>query len=68
MFSNGYGVDRGQNKLWMKNLPEYSKPLGPPKGPATKTDYLYKRSFQHADVTLDIKKETARILWQSPTE
>ena len=68
MFHDGYGVDGKQNTLWMKNLPEYSKPLGPPKGPATKTGYLYRRSFQHADVTLDIKKETARILWQSATE
>lgn len=65
MFSDGYGVDGKQNKLWMKNLPEYTKPLGPPTGPATKEGYQYKRSFQFADVGIDIEKETAIILWRS---
>ena len=63
MFSNDYGVD-DHNELWMRDLPEYSKPLGAPKGPATQQGYTYQRSFKHAEVTIDIKKETARILWK----
>lgn len=65
MLHDGYGVDRGANKLWMKQLPEYSKPLGPPKGPAQKNGSLYKRSFQHAEVTANIEKETAIIEWKT---
>ncbi|MEJ6645867.1 MAG: putative glycoside hydrolase, partial [Akkermansiaceae bacterium] len=64
LFTDSYGVDDGRNKLWMKNLPEYSKPLGAPKGPAQKNDYQYVRSFEHAEVKVDIKKETATILWK----
>ncbi|MDF1714522.1 MAG: sulfatase-like hydrolase/transferase [Akkermansiaceae bacterium] len=63
MFIDGYGVDGNQNRLWMKDLPEYSKPLGPPKGPATQNGYLYQRSFEKAEVTIDIDKETANITW-----
>lgn len=63
MFSNGYGVD-DHNELWMKDLPEYSKPLGAPKGPTSKKGYTYQRSFKHAEVTIDIEKETASILWK----
>jgi len=64
MLSDGYGVDNGNSKLWMKELPEYSNPLGPPKGPATKNGYQYKRSFRHAEVTLDLEKVSASILWK----
>ena len=64
MFSNGYSVDGGQNKLWMKELPEYSKPLGPPKGPATKKGYSYRRTFKHAEVSIDLEKESADITWK----
>ncbi|MEN8693434.1 MAG: putative glycoside hydrolase [Akkermansiaceae bacterium] len=65
MFSDGYGVDNGENKLWMKDLPEFSTPLGSPKGPATQNGFLYQRSFEHAEVTIDIKKETANIVWKA---
>lgn len=65
MFTDSYSADGGQNKLWMKELPEYSKPLGPPRGPATREGYLYKRSFQFADVGIDIEKATAIILWKT---
>jgi hypothetical protein len=63
MFTDGYGVD-GDNKHWMNKVPEYTRPLGPPKGPAQKKGYRYQRSFQHAEVTVDIEKETASILWK----
>lgn len=64
MFSDGYGVDGGRNKLWMKQLPEYTRPLGPPKGPAVKNGYVYKRSFQYVDVSVDIENETANMVWK----
>jgi hypothetical protein len=64
MLSDGYGVDGGNSRLWMKPLPEYSRPLGPPRGPAQKNGYVYQRSFQHADVTVDIENETASIVWK----
>jgi hypothetical protein len=64
MLSDGYGVDDGRSKLWMNLPPEFSRPLGPPKGQALKRGYVYTRSFQHADVTVDIEKETAKIVWK----
>jgi len=48
----------------MKHLPEYRNPLGPPKGPAQKIGYIYKRSFKHADVSLNLSKEIATIHWK----
>lgn len=62
MISGGYGAET--SKLWMKDIPEFSKPLGPPKGPAQKRGYVYKRAFEHADVTVDIENETAEIIWK----
>ena len=64
MLSDGYGVDNGSSRLWMKTLPEYSRPLGPPKGPAQNRGYVYKRAFKHAMVTVDIENETAKIVWK----
>ncbi|WP_168432903.1 putative glycoside hydrolase [Pontiella sulfatireligans] len=64
MFSDGYGVDRSRGKLWMKDLPEYSRPLGAPKDPAVRSGYSYQRKFEHADVSIDIKNETANINWK----
>ncbi len=63
MFTNGFGVDGSVNKDWMKQKPELSKPLGPPKAPASKNGYLYKRSFQNAEVEVDLENETATIRW-----
>ncbi|WP_372797909.1 putative glycoside hydrolase [Pontiella sp.] len=67
MLSDGYGVDGNQSKLWMNPPPEYNRPLGPPKGPAVRDGYVYKRSFESADVTLDIENETATIRWHDRT-
>jgi hypothetical protein len=64
MFSDGYGVDDGSSKLWMKELPEYSRPLGAPLGPATRKGYTYQRKFKHADVSVDIENQTADIRWK----
>ena len=58
----GYSAD--QNQRWMRWFPEYDKPLGPPLGPAKKKGYQYRRSFQHAEVFLDVKERTAKITWR----
>ncbi len=64
MASDGYGVDNGRSGLWMKEIPEYSRPLGAPNGPAVKDGYSYRREFKHASVRLDIENETASIVWK----
>ena len=63
MASDGYGVDHGRSTMWMRQMPEYSYPLGAPKGPATKDDHTYLREFQHARVTVDLEKQTGNIEW-----
>ena len=68
MFNDGYGVDNGRSMIWMKDIPEYQYPLGAPIGEATQKGYVYKREFQHAKVTVDIKKETAEIIWKQATQ
>ncbi|WP_197451885.1 putative glycoside hydrolase [Rosistilla carotiformis] len=57
------GYSANGNDRWMRWLPEYDRPLGPPVGPATKEGYRYSRKFQHAAVQLDIEKRTASIQW-----
>lgn len=59
------GYSANENKRWMRWLPEYDRPLGPPDGPATRDGFLYSRTFQHASVTLNISNQTADIQWQS---
>ncbi|MDB4506594.1 putative glycoside hydrolase family 15 protein [Akkermansiaceae bacterium] len=66
MFTDGFGIDGSANKDWMKQWPELSKPLGPPKGPAHQSGYLYRRSFQNAEVEVNIEDETATIHWIAP--
>jgi hypothetical protein len=64
MASDGYGVDSGSNLFWMKSIPEYSYPLGAPKGSAVKRGYTYIREFEHASVLIDVQKEQAEIIWE----
>ncbi|MBB3208236.1 hypothetical protein FHS27_004063 [Rhodopirellula rubra] len=67
--NDGYCVDtRGkseicQSGLWLKSLPEYSKRLGPPKGPAVKEGYRYTREFEHASVWIDVEKSEGKVQW-----
>ncbi len=42
---------------------EFHKPLGTPKGDAARSGWIYTRSFEHADVRVDLSKRTARIEW-----
>ena len=68
--NDGYCVDsRGKNNvcqsgLWLKSLPEYKKPLGAPKGPATRDGYIYTREFEHARVWLDIENDQGKVTWK----
>ena len=47
------------------DLPEFKKPLGPPKGPAVKDGFTYTREFQYASVWLDLTKRQGRITWKA---
>jgi hypothetical protein len=58
----GYSANEGPR--WMRWFPEYDKLLGPPKGPAVKNGLVYTRSFDHADVWLDIGKREGKIAWK----
>ena len=59
---DGYGV--GGSTVWLKTFPQYEKKLGAPKGYAKREDYIYTRSFEHLDVTLDIQNKTAQLDWK----
>ena len=59
------GYSANENDRWMRWLPEYDRPLGPPNGPAKKDGVRYSRTFKHASVTLDIKSRTADIYWRN---
>jgi hypothetical protein len=44
--------------------PEFDKPLGPPRGDATRTGWTYRRDFAHASVLVDLETRTAKIDWK----
>lgn len=58
------GYNSKTSSVWLKSFPQYENKLGAPKGPAVKTGYTYKRSFEHLDVTLDLEKKTAKLDWK----
>lgn len=43
---------------------EFDKPLGKPLSDALKKGWLYTRSFENAEVTVDLEKWTAKINWK----
>ncbi len=55
----GYDIDDGQ----LIEYPQYGKKLGPPQGDFQRDGWLFRRSFQHANVTVDLEKRTAQIQW-----
>ncbi|MDG1356910.1 MAG: putative glycoside hydrolase [Akkermansiaceae bacterium] len=59
----GYGVTKN-NRLWLKTPSVFKQKLGPPKGPATKEGYIYRREFEHCSVWLDIENEKATLTWK----
>jgi len=46
------------------DYPEFHKPLGKPKGQAKKDGWVYRRSFEHASVWVDLAKRRAMIDWK----
>ena len=64
---DGYDVNNKRSAVWLKRFAEYDKPLGPPKGLATRKSYIYTREFEHASVFLDIEKKKAKITWKERT-
>lgn len=58
----------GYNSLtsatWLKTFTQYEKKLGAPKGYAKNEGYIYTRSFEYLDVSLDIENKTANLNWK----
>lgn len=46
------------------DYPEYNKPLGKPLNKYEKEGWVYTRSFEHADVMVDVEKRVAKIDWK----
>lgn len=44
--------------------PEFDKPLGTPKGDATRMGWTYRREFAHASVFVNLESRTAKIEWK----
>lgn len=59
---DGYDIEK--SAVWLKTFPQYEKKLGKPKGYAKREGYIYTRSFEHLDVWLDIKNQTAKLHWK----
>lgn len=57
--------DAEASGIWMNDPPELSRPLGPPRGPARRSGYVYTRDFAHAKVRVDIEAEIGDIKWIS---
>jgi hypothetical protein len=55
-------------RRWDPDFPEYHRPLGPPKGPAMRDGFTYRREFAHASVRLDLVRREGRITWRIPAE
>ena len=60
-YSWGYREQHGA----LLDYPEFHKPLGKPKGDATKKEWIYTRSFAHAEVWVDLSTRKARIDWKA---
>jgi hypothetical protein len=59
------GVECGMPCIW---FPEFSKPLGPPYGPAIQNGTIWTRRFQHASVYVDLSDRTACKIDWSPVD
>ena len=56
-YSWGYREIHGS----LADFPEYRMPLGRPLGDAVRAGWVYTRSFEHLNVTVDIEKRTASV-------
>lgn len=48
----------------LDSFPEFDKPLGPPKGPAVREGWTFRREFEHASVFVDIEQRAGKISWK----
>jgi hypothetical protein len=63
-FCYSWGYRDGHGSLdWYD---EFDKPLGAPKGDAVRKGWTYTRSFEHAEVWVNLEIKTARIDWTKP--
>jgi len=54
-------IECGMPETW---YPEFSKPLGPPTGPAAHNGYIWTREFAHASVYVDVRtRHSSKITW-----
>ena len=63
MLSWGWGTYTGA----LVDFPEMKKPLGPPLGPyqrESEDQWIFTRSFEHANVWVDLESQDARITWK----
>ena len=60
-----YGMSAGWGATSFPWYEEYSKPLGPPSGPAQRLGQgKYFRDFEHLNVSLDTVAHTASVIWK----
>jgi hypothetical protein len=61
-FCYGWGYREDGGSLdWYE---EFDKPLGPPKGDSNRDGWVYTRSFEHADVWVDLESKETYIDWR----
>ena len=58
-YSWGYREQHGS----LSDYPEFSKPLGKPKGNAVKDGWQYSREFERCKVWVDLETKQAKIDW-----
>ena len=57
------GVECGMPSSW---YPEFSRPLGPPRGPAERNGFVWTREFEHASVYVDARsRSSSKITWHT---
>ena len=55
------GVECGMPSSW---YPEFTRPLGPPKGPATRNGTVWQREYEHVSVYVDLAdRHLSRLTW-----
>ncbi len=59
-YSWGYREQHGS----LVDYPQFRRPLGKPMGNAVRDGWQFSRSFEHASVSIDVSKRTARIDWK----
>jgi hypothetical protein len=63
-YSWGYRENHGS----LVDYPESHRRLGAPKQDAQCDGWIYTRTFEHADVWVDVSRRTARIRWNDGSE